>query len=317
MIDLRELNGRRCVVLGGRGFIGSHLVAQLTRYGANVLTYGRGKNTEIQVLANVPHISGTLDDAESISSLVKKGDFVFHLIDDSFPAARPSDPINALQSLTIPSARMLHTCVVAEVAKVIFVSSGGAVYGVSTSDLITESEHTHPISAYGVGKLATEKCVQLCGFLEGLDYSILRVSNPYGPGQRPGRGQGLVGTVMQNVVNSKDIEVWGDGEVIRDFVYVGDVAIALAKAAIYRGNKRIVNIGSGEGRTVASVIADIRQLVPWSNSKVIHKSGRPADVPASVLDVSLACAELDWTPTTRWESGLRATLQWVQTRATT
>lgn len=316
MIDLDWLKGRRCVILGGRGFIGQHLVELLVSRDATVVTFGRGHTgMPSRESAQVQHLTGSMLDTDLVASLFRAEDYVFHLVDSSFPGARPDDVAAVLESVTIPTAKLLAACAKARVKKVIFVSSGGAVYGISTSHIHTEDSPTNPISAYGLGKLASEKSIQLAHHLNGLEYAILRVSNPYGPGQAAGRGQGLVSAVMKNFMDSAEIEVWGDGQVVRDFVYVGDVAVALAKAALYEGSKIVLNVGSGRGRRVVDVITDIKALVPSSQSVLVYKAGRPADVPISVLDVTRARDELGWQADTPWIDGLRATLDWLHASA--
>lgn len=314
MIDLLPFKGARCIVLGGSGFIGQHLVNLLLASGASVITVSHRESPSAPSYSGqtYQHFRASIIETERISSILREDDYVFHLVDNSFPGARPEDVATVIESVTLPTAHLIAACSSARVKKLVFVSSGGAVYGLSKSQVHSEDSPTNPISAYGVGKLATEKTIQLAHHLATLKCAILRVSNPYGPGQSPGRGQGLVSAAMKSVMESSDIEVWGDGGVVRDFIFVEDVAAALAKAALYQGQEIIFNIGSGRGRRVIDVINDIRALVPETASNVIFKPGRAADVPISILDVSRAKSQLAWEPRTSWTDGLKTTKEWFK-----
>ncbi len=128
-----------------------------------------------------------------------------------------------------------------------FVSSGGTVYGIPAHVPIAEEAPTDPISAYGVSKLAVEKYLGLYRHLHGLDYAVLRLANPFGACQDPDRRQGVVAALVQAVLDGRPVEIWGDGRVVRDFIYAPDAAEAIAMAASLAGPVRVLNVGSGVG----------------------------------------------------------------------
>ena len=220
-----------------------------------------------------------------------------------------------LRNTVEPTLGLLEACRDAGVRKLIFVSSGGTVYGNLSSRRISEDSITNPISAYGVSKLATEKYIQLYKTLHGLDCAILRVANPYGPYQNLSRPQGFVGSVMAKAMAGEPVEIWGDGDVVRDFIFVRDVAEAIVTAARYEGNRTVFNVGSGLGRTLNEVISDILNVIAVDPVEIRYLSPRVADVRSNILDVDLIHREMGWTPKTEWIAGLTMTHTWLRSVA--
>ena len=141
---------------------------------------------------------------------------------------------------------------------------------------------------------------------------ILRVANPFGPYQSPTRRQGLVSALIDTVLAGRPAEIWGDGQVVRDYLYVGDVADAMLAAALYEGPHRVFNIGSGQGRSVLAVLDGICAVLGRDRPKLLFQSARRADVPANVLDSSRAARELGWQPRTPWDEGINRTADWIR-----
>jgi UDP-glucose 4-epimerase len=194
------------------------------------------------------------------------------------------------------------------------VSSGGTVYGLPDAIPTPETAPTDPIGAYGVGKLSIEKYLAVYERLHGLDYRILRVTNPYGPFQVPAKNQGLVAAIISKALRREGNEIWGDGSVIRDYIFIDDVVDALIAAAGDESRERIFNIGSGVGRSVREVLAAI-ELALGEKLDVSWKQGRAADVPASVVAIERARDLMGWAPRTPLDSGLAQTIQWWRSRA--
>ena len=176
---------------------------------------------------------------------------------------------------------------------------------------IGEHAATDPISAYGINKLMVEKYLQLYARLGGPSAVTLRVANPFGPFQSPFRRQGIVSALIEAVLDRRPVEVWGDGKVVRDYLYAGDVAAAMVAAASYEGAERVFNIGSGIGRSVLDVVHSVCDALDVPAATVIHKPGRRADVPVNVLAIERAAGELGWRPQTEWDEGLRRTADWI------
>jgi UDP-glucose 4-epimerase len=254
---------------------------------------------------------GEFTDRAGLALAVDGAEIVFHLLGGTNPEVSNKDPIADLQTNTVASVQLLELCRAAGVRKIVFVSSGGTVYGVTGAVPIPETAATNPICAYGINKLMVEKYLQLYAYLGGPQAVTLRVANAYGPFQSPYRRQGLVAALIETVLAGRPVEIWGDGKVVRDFLYIGDLAEAMIAASLYDGPQTVLNVGSGIGRSVLEVVGSVCDALGRPPARVVHKPSRGADVPVNVLDITRTRATLGWTPWTEWADGLRQTAAWV------
>ncbi|WP_375396960.1 NAD-dependent epimerase/dehydratase family protein [uncultured Sphingomonas sp.] len=305
------LAGLRCAVLGAGGFIGTNLCLGLQQSGAHVTGIGRRPHDGPAALSDLRWVEAEFADAQAVAAAVEGQDLVFHLLGGSIPVQSNDDPVGDVEASLIPSLRLIEACQAAGIGRFVFVSSGGTVYGPAASIALSESAATNPITAYGINKLAVEKYLGLFRHLHAFDAVVLRLANPYGPHQHRRRPQGVIGTALARALAGEPIEIWGDGSVVRDYVYIDDVVAALVAAGTYRGRHWVFNIGSGQGRSVRQVVADICVLTSTPPSRVIYHPSRPADVPYNVLDCALAQRELKWRPDTSWIDGLKRTADWL------
>jgi UDP-glucose 4-epimerase len=302
-----------CVVLGGGGFIGTNLCRRLAASGYRVRAFGR-RRLFPDDLHGVEWRQGDFTDAGAIAAAIESFDIVFHLIHATMPQAADLDIAADLQDNVVPSIALLELCRKLAVKRVVFVSSGGTVYGVPHQVPTPETAPTQPICAYGISKLAIEKYLALYHHLHSLDYRVLRITNAFGPFQTALKNQGVIAALIARALNGEPIEIWGDGTVVRDFVFVDDVADALGKAALGdHGGERIFNIGSGRGHSLREAIAAIETLL-GSELKIEWRPGRSIDVPVSVVTIDRARESLDWTPKTSFEAGLEKTIEWGRQR---
>lgn len=302
------LAGRRCLVLGGGGFIGTNLLRHLCDEGASVTAFGRRPRATTDFAGR--WIEGEFGDRAATDAALDGMDVVFHLLGGSNPAASNREPAGELGRSVPDNAALIAAAAARGVGCFVFVSSGGTVYGRPRRLPINEDAPTDPISAYGLSKLMTEKTLSLFHALEGLDYRVLRVANPYGPFQLPNRAQGIVATIVRNALDGQPVEIWGDGSVVRDYLHISDVCDALVRAAEADGDARVFNIGSGTGVSLNALVAAASRALE-RRIEVTYRPARAADVPANVLDCSRARDILGWSPRIDLEAGLRDTAQWI------
>ncbi len=236
-------------------------------------------------------ISADLGTENSSPALVG-ADLVFHLASSTYPSTSNVDAAFDLESNLVGAVRMLRTAVDYRVRRVVFVSSGGTVYGLPRQSPIPEDHPTDPICSYGIHKLAIEKYLYLHRTLNELDSVVLRVSNMYGEFQNLERPLGAVAHFVKRAVGGVPIELWGDGSIRRDFIHVDDVVDALLRTIGYSGPERVFNVGSGHSASLNELVDLIRQRV--GQVVVNHQPARSFDVQENVLDVRRAERELDW-----------------------
>lgn len=306
------LNDLRCLVLGGSGFIGVNLVRALVASGASVRSFARSIPSAHSILqevgGDVEWICGNFADGELMRKSMRDIDVVFHLISTTLPATSNMDLGHDIASNLLPSLQMLDMAKNSGIQKVIFISSGGTVYGMPYHIPISENHETNPICGYGIHKLSIEKYLHLFYCLWKLDYRVIRLSNPYGVGQPVNRPQGVIASFVSKVVNREPLEVWGDGRVVRDYIYIDDVIAACLLLISHKGPSRVFNIGTGEGLTLLDLISKIESII-GQRIDVNFREVRSVDVPVNVLDISRAISELGWRPTTDLEAGIRRMLQ--------
>lgn len=307
----------KCLVLGGGGFIGSNICIGLLDAGHEVAVFekeGRSKENLRNFESRIRWMEGDFLNPEDLQSAVGGMDVVFHLISSTLPKGSNESPVYDITSNVVPTINLLDAARNAGVRKVIFFSSGGTVYGIPETIPIPENHPTTPICAYGIHKLMIEKYLSLYHRLYGLDYSILRVSNPYGERQRPTGSQGAVTVFVYKALKGEHIEIWGDGSVVRDYLHISDVVRAAVKAMNVSTDNRIFNIGSGRGLSLNEVIGTIGQTLGLKPN-VRYTGPRNFDVPVNVLDITAAREILGWSPETDLKSGIMLTAGYLGTEA--
>jgi UDP-glucose 4-epimerase len=306
------MTGGRCLVLGGSGFMGSHLVELLADRGWPVRGFSQSADRwQPAATPGVTWVAGDFRDPKAVADAVAGCDYVFHLVGATNPASSNRDVIFDAETNLIPTLRLLEACVQAKVRRIIFSSSGGTVYGATGGNPISEDHPTEPRSSYGIIKLATEKYLELFHRVHGLDYTVLRVANCYGPRLPVAGEQGVVGSFLDRLHRGEPIELWGDGAVIRDYVYAGDVALAFLAALGQQSPYKIFNVGTGVGTSLVELIA-LMERVTGRLAAVVKKPGRQVDVPVNILDPARAHQFLGWQAGTSLEAGLLQTWNWVR-----
>tara|TARA_B100000674_G_scaffold483753_1_gene488139 strand:- start:2799 stop:3719 length:921 start_codon:yes stop_codon:yes gene_type:complete len=294
-------------IIGASGFIGSHLVDALLLLGYKVRAISRNLPGLISIksLSNpdLSLYSVDIQDYHNLKGAVSGSDFVVHLAYSTVPSSSNLDPRADINVNLLGTLNLLDICSAEKVNRLIFVSSGGTVYGVPMSVPITEEHPTNPICSYGITKLAVEKYVYLYTRLYDLNGLILRVSNPYGPGQRSDASQGVIPIFLRKALNYEPLEIWGDGSSVRDYLYISDLIDSLIASLHYEGQEHLFNIGSGTGISLLELTRELGNLLDRS-IHVIHKDSRCFDVPTNILSISKAKSCLSWSPTISISEGL-------------
>ena len=301
---------QRAIVLGGGGFIGTNLCRRLVTAGYGVRAFGRSRIVP-DALAGVDWREGDFADAAAVQAVLEPGATVFHLIQSTPPQAMAQQAAGT-PNIT-PTIALLDAARAAGVARIVFVSSGGTVYGKADKIPTPETAPLAPVTPYAAANMAVEQSLARYRDSDGLDFRVLRLTNPYGPYQIANKNQGVIAAWIARAFRGERIEIWGDGSVIRDFIYIDDVTDALLLAAEDRSREDTFNIGSAHGRSLREVIAAVEEalgeplLIDW-------KEGRPTDVPVSVVAIGRARDVLGWTPKIDFATGLRRTVAWWRER---
>lgn len=301
-------------VFGGGGFIGSAIVDRLLREGHAVRVFERPRVAPYRDFLPGEQLewgTGDMLSAHDVANAIDGSDSVIHLVSTTLPKSSNDDPAYDVSTNIIATLGLLDAMVAKGIKRIIFISSGGTVYGKPQYVPIDEKHPTEPEVSYGIVKLTIEKYLLLYQRLHGIRAIVLRVANPYGERQRVETAQGAVGVFLHRVLSGQVIEIWGDGTVMRDFIYVGDVADAFARATAYAGDAAVFNIGSGVGTSLNELIQAIGEVVQRP-VQFNYLPGRAIDVPVNVLDCSLAKREFQWSPQVALPEGLAATVGWLR-----
>jgi len=287
----------RCLVLGGSGFIGRHVVRALAECGVEQVVGDLVPNPE------APFVPVDFTDEESLQQALDGIDVVVHLAWTTVPQSATDNPSQDVIANVLGSLNLFRACIAQRVRRVVFCSTGGAIYGVPHYIPISETHPVAPVSSYGITKLTVEKYLTLFSRLYGLEHVILRPGNAYGEGQKNTKGQGVIAACLAAVQADQLFTVWGDGTVVRDYVHVSDIARVVSLAVTTGASNYLLNVGTGQGLSVNDLIALIKK-VAQKPLKVRYVSQRLIDVLVNILDSSLAAEILGWKPQVSIQEGL-------------
>lgn len=303
-----------CLVLGGRGFIGSHLIDALLSHGHRVRCFDRPHLVTLgSGLLDAPGfdlIEGDFANEAEVADAIEGCDVCYHLVSTTLPKSSNADPVYDIESNVVATVRLLNHAVKSGLRKIVFASSGGTVYGNPVSSPIEEGHPTNPVCSYGITKLAIEKYLGLFKQLHGLDYTVLRIANPFGERQRTHASQGAVAVFLGKILRGEPIEIWGDGSIVRDYIDISDVVNALLLAMEQTNENHVFNIGSGRGHSLNELIRAIEK-VTGRTADCRYLPSRAFDIPSNVLCNKLANQSLDWSPKVGFEEGLEKFAVWL------
>lgn len=300
----------RILVTGGAGFIGSNIVDAYIAEGHQVWVIddeSSGNRDQVHPKARYQDLN--ICDRLKLLRFFKgkRFDVVNHHAAQIDVRRSVADPLYDAKVNIFGLLNLLEECRHAKVKKIIFSSSGGTVYG-ECSGPADESSPEVPLSPYGVAKLASEKYIKCFSSLYGLNYTIFRYSNVYGPRQDPHGEAGVVAIFSNRLLSGDPVYIYGNGKQTRDFVYVGDVAAANVMA-LKKGKNEIINIGTGKETSVKELLQTMAS-VTGSDPAILYKAARSGELKRSVLDNSKARRVLGWTPDTPIRTGLKQTIDY-------
>ncbi|MFX0205828.1 MAG: NAD-dependent epimerase/dehydratase family protein [Candidatus Hodarchaeota archaeon] len=301
----------KCLVTGGAGFIGSHLIERLLLDKHSVVCVDDFSTGSRKNLANVESeieiVEGDVRENDIISEATKDIDCVFHLAAQISVSRSVREPqfdasVNILGMITLLEAIKKNS------VKFIYISTGGAIYGEPASIPASESTLEEPISPYGLSKLVGEKYLEWFHREYGLPYIIIRPANIYGPRQDPLGEAGVISIFLGRIQNNEPLEIFGDGTDTRDYVYVKDIA-EICINAMYSSSIDTFNAGTGNQTNLLELIDVIEQVTEFKADKKFCDP-RPGDVRFIALDSTKAYEDLGWKPTTPLSQGIQETWKW-------
>jgi UDP-glucose 4-epimerase len=301
----------RILVTGGAGFIGSHVVDRFVALGHEVAVLDNlstGRRDFVNPRARFE--LADLADPAAVERVVAawRPEIVDHHAAQIDVRRSVADPLFDATTNILGGIGLLEACRRHGVRKLIYASTGGALYGEGRQLPATEAHPINPESPYGASKHALEHYLYLWKLLHGLDYTVLRYGNVFGPRQNPHGEAGVNAIFIGLMLHGRRPRIFGDGEALRDYVYVDDVVEANA-LALERGGGEMVNIGTGIGTSVNRIVRELQSILGFDEG-AIHEPPRPGEVQRIYLDPERARRVLGWTARTPFREGLEHTVAW-------
>lgn len=305
---------KRHLIIGGGGFLGRHVALLLANCGHSVQIASRSP-LHFQFPKGIRDIitwiqcdvrNGTWSD------IISNVDVIHYYAWSTINSTASADPVGDAETNILPLISMLQAVagLTHRRPRIIFSSSGGTVYGILKQLPVMEDHPTAPISPYGVGKRSAELYLGSFRAMHELDCRVARIANPFGVGQNLHSGQGAVSKFIDCALTNKPIDIWGDGNVIRDFIHISDVAhalLAISEATIDMNSPWIFNVGSGQPARINDVVTSIERIVN-RQLDVIRCPSRAFDLSANVLDITRAKSRLNWRPLLSLDAGIGRTI---------
>jgi UDP-glucose 4-epimerase len=309
-------NKPRVLLIGGNGFIGSHLVDELQMAGYRVRVLDRQPELFRKPRDGVEYLLGSFADLYTLREAVEGCEILVHLAHSTVPASSLVHPEQEVLDSVSSFVNMINCFKKGQIKKIVYFSSGGAVYGNPVSLPVEEESRLDPISPYGVAKLMIEKYLSMFSYLYGLQYIIVRPSNPYGPRQNYKGQQGVIPIFINKMLKDEEIRIWGDGSITKDYLYVRDLARAVVRLMEKGFDNATYNISSANGRSLSDLLA-VLAAGCGRTPRIVYEPERAYDVKHVVLSNARMHRRIGWKPITSLENGILATIRWIQEMETT
>lgn len=303
----------KALVLGANGFIGSHLVDKLASDGHEVRAFDRFGSNEPQFNnnQNVEIFRGDYLNTGDLTEALKDIEYVFHFISTTTPATAENDPIVDIDTNVHMSVELFKLCVESKIKRILFASTGGAIYGENNGEPLKETDPTLPVSPYAIGKLAIENYLRYFRVKHHLDSTVFRISNPYGERQPFHRRQGVIPIFLENIYRGNPITVLGDGSMTRDYIYVKDMVSMISAVFEKDSLKDVYNLGSGTSTSLSEVIG-VAEEVTGRDVSIDRKPIPPTFIHNVVLDMTRFVDDFNIKPETNLKIGMAATYEYIK-----
>jgi len=290
----------RIIITGGSGFIGSHLIEALKKNGyKNLVVIDKNKPTD----KNISFIKGDFSANKILRNTIKNNDIIVHLACSTIPSTSEQNKEKDIMENVIGAVRLLENCRGKKLKNFIFLSSGGTVYG-KINRPAEETDAPQPINAHGLMKYLIEKYIEIHAQLYGLNYTIVRASNPYGRKVVGGIKQGVIDVLLKKTTDNQLIEIWGDGKVVRDYFHIDDLTALLVKIIKKPALNQTINVGSGHGISINNLLKIIKKIT-GKKLKIKYLPGRGFDLPYNILNINKAKKLYGWRPKIGLEDGIK------------
>lgn len=307
-----------CLVLGANGFIASHLVDRLVADGHFVRCFDRYRrdhysfNHDDKALGRTEIYSGDFLNRSSLYEALDGIEYVFHFISTTNPLVSDSDPLIDIETNIRMSVELFSLCSERDVKKVIFASTGGAIYGnTKPGAILNEDLRPNPISPYGIGKLTIEHYLAYFKQKHNLDSVSIRISNPYGPRQNILSGQGVIPIFLNKIRLGEPVAIYGDGTMVRDYIFIDDLIAMIMPLMETQTQHTLYNIGAGKGQS----INDLVKIMEATTGHTVSREYRPTPatfVDSVVLDTTRYANEFGIKPSTTVRKGIEQLWEYVK-----
>lgn len=279
---------KKCLLLGGAGFIGKNLALYLLEQGYELTVYDMSVTHAFmeEQLQQMKYYERELFKDEDLESVIEGQDVVIHLVSSINPATSMIHPERCYANDVAKTVEILEIMRKKNVNKMIFISSGGTVYGNIPKENYTEDMPLYPRNHYGITKATIEKIILMYNQIYKMDHVILRIANPYGRGQMSKKGVGAVTAFAEQILADEEISIWGDGSTVRDYIYIEDVVNMIGKFIEYHNDSdnEVYNIGTGRGISLNELVALLEEKI-GKKAKVVYEHNREIDAQRNVLNM--------------------------------
>ncbi len=291
--------------------MGSHLVTQLLEAGYYVRAFDRfSRDVQFIESDNVEIFKGDISSDEDMNKALDGIHYVIHAFSATTPFTSDNDPYKDISDNLTRSIEIFEMCVKNKIEKISFISSGGAVYGIAAENgLVDETTMPLPVSPYGINKLSIEHYLEYFKRKHGLDYVVYRLTNPYGPGQRSNKNQGVIPTFLEKINNSEQITIFGDGTATRDYIYMGDAARMIVQTFNEPNKYAIYNIGSGNQTSLKQILEIINNTLNRSDIEVNYVPAPLTFLNKTQVNVARFKQEFGDFDLTDIETGIKSTIE--------